>query len=158
MSAMKTGVEGIELIKEYEKLRLKAYRCPAGVWTIGYGHTTAAGPPQVRKGDVITPEEAERILKWDMAAVEKEVEKLIPAPLAQNQFDALASFTFNLGGPALARSTLRRRILEGADGEAIAREFARWNKCGGEVLGGLTRRRSAEAALWKGEDWTVFNL
>lgn len=153
---MKTGTEGIELIKHFEGFYPTAYLCPAGKLTIGYGHTKEAGPPVVNWGDRVTEPEACNILRRDLTSVETDVFSAITASLTQCQFDALVSFTFNLGIGALRRSTLRKIINAGGDGELVAREFVRWNKCGGKPLAGLTRRRRAEAALWNGEDWSAF--
>ncbi|MFN7608707.1 MAG: lysozyme, partial [Ralstonia sp.] len=92
---MKTSAAGIALIKEHEGKRLKAYLCPAGVWTIGYGHTTGAGSPSVQKGMTITEAEADAIFARDIGAFERGVLRLVKVPLAQGQFDALVSFEFN---------------------------------------------------------------
>ena len=139
---MKISKFGLDLIKHFEGLYLKAYKCPAGVWTIGYGHTA-----KVYEGMEITQDQAEEILMKDMEKYEKFVNDLIIVPLSQNQFDALASFTFNCGGGALERSTLRK-LLNQKNYDAVPSELLKWNKGGGKVLAGLTRRRKAEGHLW----------
>jgi len=148
---MKISQRGIELIKEYEGLRLKAYLCPANVWTIGYGHTTSAGPPVVQPGMSITSKQAEEILRADLGKYEAGVLKLVKIPLTQGQFDALVSFAFNCGVGALARSTLLKRVNAGRF-DAVPAELMKWTKAGGRELAGLVRRRRAEAALWRAVD------
>lgn len=127
------------LIKRFEGLRLEAYRCPAGVWTIGYGHTGG-----VCQGMKITEAEAERLLEEDL----KPVLAALPEGLNVNRMAALASFVFNVGVGAFNRSTLRRMIIENADNPCVADEFARWRYGGGKVLPGLVARRRAEAELY----------
>ena len=139
---MKIGKQGLEMIKEFEGLRLKAYKCPAGVWTIGYGHTKTAKPNLV-----ITKAEATKLLIKDLAWVEAAVSKHVTVYLNQSQYDALCSFTYNVGATALKRSTLVR-LLNAGDYEGAERQFKRWNKAGGKALKGLTRRRKAEEALF----------
>jgi lysozyme len=146
---MNTSEAGLKLIRQFEGLRLKAYRCPAGIWTIGYGHTTAAGPPEVREGMKITAAEADAILKRDLERFEAAVSAMVKVPLSQAQFDALVSFAFNCGTAALRRSTLLRRVNAGAF-EAVPAELMKWTKADGRELPGLVRRRRAEAALWRG--------
>jgi lysozyme len=143
------SAEGLALVKEFEGLRLKAYKCPAGVWTIGYGHTSAAGAPEVREGMEITKAEAEEILKRDMVQYEKGVEKLVKIKITQGQFDALVDFAYNAGVGALAKSTLLKRVNEERFDDVPA-EFMKWTKGGGKELPGLVRRRRAEVKLWRG--------
>ena len=107
---MRMSADGLALVKEFEGLRLKAYKCPAGVWTIGYGHTSAAGSPAVNPGMEITKEEAEEILKHDMVQYEAGVERLVKVELTQGQFDALVDFAYNAGVGALAKSTLLKKV------------------------------------------------
>lgn len=133
---------GLALVKRFEGLKLKAYRCPAGVWTIGYGHTRG-----VKAGDVCTREQAEAWLRADLEEAERDVLRLVKSPLSDNQFSALVSWTFNLGGGSLARSALLRRLNLGYY-DAVPGEMKRWNKAGGHVLPGLVLRRDAEAKLW----------
>ena len=152
---MNTSAQGVALIKAHEGLRLRAYLCPAGKWTIGYGHTSAAGAPEVRPGMVITQSEAEAILRADLSRFEDRVNRLVKVPLTQNQFDALVSFDFNTG--KLHSSTLLRRLNAGRHGDVPA-ELMRWTKgkdpkAGRMVeLPGLVRRRRDEAALWRSLD------
>jgi GH24 family phage-related lysozyme (muramidase) len=143
------SAEGLGLVKEFEGLRLKAYKCPAGVWTIGYGHTSAAGSPDVNPGMEITKDEAEEILKRDMVQYEAGVEKLVKVELSQGQFDALVDFAYNAGVGALAKSTLLKRVNEERFDDVPA-EFMKWTKGGGKELPGLVRRRRAEVKLWRG--------
>ena len=138
---MKTSNKGIELIKQHEGVRLKAYKCPAGVWTIGYGHTT-----DVFEGKEITADEAEELLRGDLITAETEVNK-VPG-LNQNQFDALVSFTFNLGIGSFRRSTLRKTILENTADLRITKFFGQWVYAKGVMLPGLVRRRKEEAELY----------
>jgi lysozyme len=145
---------GIDLIKEFESFFPLAYVCPGGRLTIGYGHTSDAGPPVVRVGDRITHETALEILASDLEPVERQVEALVKVPLTQGQFDALVSFTFNCGCGALASSTLLRRVNAGASDAAIEQALGMWNKAQGRRLAGLVRRRAAEAELFSTGAWT----
>lgn len=142
---MKTSQTGLDLIKAFEGLQLEAYRCPAGVWTVGYGTTK-----NVRRGMRITKRQAEILLSEDVAEFERAVEQAVTIELQQHEFDALVSFAYNVGAGALASSTLVRKLNTG-DRAGAAREFDRWNKAGGRVLPGLTRRRAAERALFEGQ-------
>ena len=151
---MRTSRAGIDLIKEFEGLRLEAYRCPAGLWTIGYGHTTAAGAPVVKPGMTITAAEAERILARDLASYEAGVTRLVKVDISQGQFDALVSFAYNCGSGALERSTLLKRVNACRFSDVPA-ELMKWTKSGGRELPGLVRRRRAEAKLWRGLDDTA---
>lgn len=144
---MRTSDRGIALIKAHEGLRLQAYQDPVGVWTIGFGHTTAAGPPAVTKGMKITEAGAEAILRDDLRKFEGYVTSAVHVPLTQEQFDALVSFTFNLGPGNLKTSTLLRKLNSG-DYLGAADQFLRWDKAGGKTLRGLTKRREAERALF----------
>ena len=148
---MKISAKGINLIKEFEGVRLKSYKCPAGVWTLGVGHTSAAGPPEVKPGMEITNAQAMKILANDLVKFEDGVDSLVKVPLKQNQFDALVSFAFNVGLGALGKSTLLRKLNAGQY-EAVPAELMKWTKAGGKELPGLVRRRRAEAALWRGVD------
>jgi GH24 family phage-related lysozyme (muramidase) len=138
----KMNEAGRNLLKEFEGLRLDAYLCPAGVWTIGYGSTFGVHP-----GDRITPAEAETLLIKDLDQFEKGVAKLVKVPLSTNQFSALVSFAYNLGLGALEESTLLR-VLNKGDYQAAANELLRWDKANGVPLAGLTRRRKAERELF----------
>jgi len=139
---MRIGNKGIDLIKHFEGCELEAYKCPAGVWTIGYGHIKG-----VSEGMTITQEEAEEMLRDEMAEYEGYVNKLVTAELNQNQFDAMVSWVYNLGGGNLSSSTLLK-VLNDGDYAGVPAQMMRWNKAGGKVLEGLTRRRQAEADLF----------
>jgi len=144
---MRTGTQGIELIRHFEGCRLNAYLCPAGVWTIGYGHTA-----DVKEGDSIDQEAAEAFLIKDLEKFEQAVTRLVEVPLTQQQFDALVSWTFNLGAGNLAASTLLRKLNNYQYAE-VPEQMMRWVRAGGKVLDGLVRRRAAEAALFQSKDW-----
>lgn len=144
---MKINDAGLALIKRSEGLRLDAYKCPAGVWTIGYGSTAHVTP-----GMRITPGQAERLLHEDLGRFEEGVTDCLgDAPTTSNQFSAMVSFAFNLGVGALARSTLLRLHRAGNYAEAAA-EFPKWDRGGGRVLPGLVARREAERALYSRPD------
>ena len=138
--AMKTSPKGVSLIKSFEGCRLKAYKCPAGVWTIGYGYTAG-----VKEGDTITQETADDYLRNDLAKYEKAVQNYDGIyHFNQNQFDALVSFTYNCGVGNLKNLTQNgKRTLE-----QISVKLPLYNKAGGVVLRGLQRRRAAEKDLF----------
>lgn len=141
---MRISDRGIEMIKQFEGLRLIPYQDVVGIWTWGYGHA--------KKSDENVPEslnesEAEGLLRQDLEQAVACVDKECGLLVTQNQFDALCSFVFNLGCRALQKSTLLQRIFEGSMDEAAA-EFLRWNKAGGKVIDGLSRRRHQEMALF----------
>ena len=140
---MKTSPRGINLIKEFEGFRAEAYKpIPSDPWTIGYG--TIRG---VKPGDVITRAEAERRLRHELVEYERAVERATGGNATQPQFDAMVSFAYNVGVKGMAGSTVIKRHNSG-DHQAAARAFGLWNKAGGKVWPGLTRRRAAEAALY----------
>ena len=139
---METSNKGIELIQKFEGLRLTAYKCPAGVWTIGYGHTKGVQPDMK-----INLAQATQFLKEDLKSSEKYVNQYVKVAINQNQFDALVSFTFNCGCGALKSSTLLKKLNKG-DYLGAANEFLRWNKSNGKVLNGLVKRRKAEKELF----------
>ena len=143
---MKTSHKGIALIKEFEGLRLKAYKCPGGVWTIGYGHTAGVKP-----GMVISEAQAEEYLMADLIASEKYLNDLRLA-INQNQFDALISFIYNVGTGKFSRSTLLRKVRANPQDNSIMDEFLRWVYSKGRVLPGLQRRRLAEMKLYFSND------
>ena len=134
----------IELIKRFEGCRLEAYKCPAGVWTIGYGHTKG-----VIKGMKISKEEAEELLKQDVAIVELQVVNTV-GKLAACKIDALVSFAYNVGVAAFRRSTLCRKVKANSDDASIRAEFARWVYAGNKKLRGLVKRRAEEAEMYFG--------
>ena len=144
---MQTSDKGIAMIKEFEGCKLTAYQDSVGVWTIGYGWTQPVDGKPIRAGMTINQETAERLLKTGLVSYESDVSRLVKVGLTQGQFDALVSFTYNLGARSLSTSTLLRKLNAG-DYVGAADEFMRWNKAGGKVLNGLTRRREAERALF----------
>ena len=126
---------------------MTAYKCPAGVWTIGYGHTGMVDGKLISGGMTITAAKATELLKKDLASFEAAVNGCVTVPITQNMFDALVSFSFNVGSGALRRSALLRK-LNAKDYNGAADEFPLWNKAGGKVLNGLVRRRKAEKELF----------
>ena len=144
---MKIGYNGVELIKRFEGCELRAYKCPAGVWTIGYGHTKG-----VYEGQEISQSEAEDMLRHELVEYENYVNTYVTAPLSQYQFDALVSWTYNLGGGNLKSSTMLKVLNEG-NYEEVPNQMKRWNKAGGKVLEGLVKRREAEADMFQGQGW-----
>lgn len=140
---MKISENGIKLIKEFEALELKAYLCPANVWTIGYGHTQGVKP-----NDEISVYQAERYLIADLIPIERDIIQLVRVPLTQGQFDALASFAFNCGIKAFSTSTLLKKLNAG-DYNAAADQFERWKFAKGKALPGLERRRRLEKRLFQ---------
>lgn len=145
MTLMETTDRGLALIRKYEGLQLQAYRCPAGIWTIGYGHTSG-----VTKGMVITRERAEELLKEDVRPCEQLLNKM-GVNFRQEQFDALVSWIFNIGSGDFVSSTLCKRIQNGSDDEDIADQIVRWIYAGGKPRLGLKKRRVDEANLFLGK-------
>lgn len=139
-----TGDAGVALIKSFEGLRLEKYRDAVGKWTIGYGHLILPNESFPR---ALTEAEADELLRDDLGVTERSIHRLVTVDLNQNQFDALVAFTFNLGAGNLQTSTLLKLLNQGEYAQA-ADQFPRWNKAGGKVLAGLTRRREAERALF----------
>jgi lysozyme len=132
---------GLDLIQRFEGFSPTVYVCPAGYPTIGYGHLVRAG--EVFPDGGISRYEAERLLARDVITSELAVARLIAVPLTQSQFDALVSFTYNLGGGALQRSSLRMHLNRGCYG-VVPEELLRWVWAGGRKLPGLVKRRVAE--------------
>ncbi len=145
---MKTNDAGLQIIKDSEGLRTKAYRDTGNILTIGYGHTSAAGAPKVTEGMTITAAEADEILRRDVAGAEKDVADLVKVPLNENQHGAMVSFTFNLGRGQVAKSTLLRKLNDG-DYAGAAAEFPKWIYDNGAVQNGLITRRAKERALFE---------
>lgn len=137
--------DGLRLIRRFEGFAAVPYLCPAGYLTVGYGHVVK-NPEAFRQP--ITEVEATEILTIDVETAERAVLRLISVSLTDGQFDALVSFTFNLGAGALQRSTLRRKANR-EEHEDVPVEFLRWVWAGGRKLNGLIRRRQAEAALYQ---------
>jgi len=160
---MKTSLNGRNLIESFEGLILQSYDdyndhivntgdTVHGTLTIGYGHTSAAGPPSVHLGQTFTKDEADQTLAADLGRVEREIINLVHVSLNQNQFDALVSFQFNTG--ALAHSSALPLLNEGKYVEA-ADHLLQYNKAGGHVLAGLIRRRKAEHELFMSQATTL---
>lgn len=139
---MTSSRNGLSLVQQFEGCKLKAYLCPAGVPTIGYGRTKG-----VKLGDTCSQAQADAWLVEEYDAFEAGVRKLITVVVTANQLGALTSFAYNLGLGALRSSTLLKRLNAG-DYAGAAAQFARWDKAAGKTLAGLTRRRAAEAALF----------
>jgi len=145
---MKTGERGLKLIKEFEGCNLKAYQCPAGVWTIGIGSTHYGDGTPVTKNRTLPNEGAAMAL---LAATIGQYEKAVNATgveLTQNEYDALVCLCYNIGAGNFFKSTLVKMLKAGDDKAEIAKQFLRWDKAGGKPLAGLTRRRNAEAELF----------
>lgn len=144
---MKMTEEGLRLIMRFEGFRARAYRDPVGIWTIGYGHTSMAGPPRVYRGMVITRQEAAGMLRRDVEMFAEGVRRFVRVHLADGQFSALVSFAYNVGLGALARSSVLKAV-NARQFEAVPRRLALWVKAGGRRFPGLVRRRAAEAAMF----------
>jgi len=148
---VKVSADCIALIRHFEGCKLKAYKCPAGVWTIGYGHTGADVLPDTEW----TQEQADNRLMKDLGFYESDVLRYVTVPLTQNQFDALVSFTYNLGASNLRRSTLLDMLNDGRY-EGAADQFLLWVNRGSKFEKGLTRRRKAERLLFLDKEWNQY--
>jgi lysozyme len=147
-------IEGLELIKKYEGCNLKAYKCPAGVLTIGYGNTRYLNGEPVREGDVITQEEADALFKKTLDNFEYQVKLIIgdrlKTILPESAISALVSLAYNIGITAFGKSTLLKVIKQNKNNlRDIEFQWLRWNKAGGVILNGLTKRREEEFAIYK---------
>jgi lysozyme len=147
---MNISDEGLALIKQFEGFSATPYLCPAGYFTIGYGHviTPAERSSLLR----VTEVEAGLLLKKDVRIAASALRRMVSVPLAQNQFDTLVSFVFNLGSGAFQRSTLRR-VINCEEHEAVPEQLLRWVWAGGRKLPGLLRRRIAEGYMYQGLNW-----
>lgn len=146
---MQISIEGLALIKKWEGFRAEAYLCPAGVWTIGYGHTRG-----VRPEDKITEVKATEYLLTDVNEAETIVNTAVTAPITQNQFDALVSLVYNIGSSNFATSTILKLINGNCyDIKKHEHYFCIWNKGGGRTLQGLLNRRRDEFALYRKDLW-----
>ena len=145
---MKISAEGLALIKKFEGCELEAYQDAVGVWTIGYGHIKG-----VKEGMTITKQQAEEMLLEELVEYENYVLEAVNHQLDQCMFDALVSWTYNLGPSNLNASTMLK-VLNAGDYDGVPEQIKRWNKAGGKVLQGLVRRREAEALLFEGKDWS----
>jgi lysozyme len=148
---MITNAAGLSLIRQAEGLRLRAYLCPANVWTIGIGTTVYPDGRKVRSGDKCTEQQADRYLAHDLQEFERAVAAMVTVPVTSNQFSALVSLAYNVGISALRGSTLLR-LLNAGDYAGAANQFPRWNRGGGRVLPGLVKRRAAERDLFLSAD------
>lgn len=147
---MKTSDKCVALIKQFEGFSAKPYLCPAGVPTIGYGATYYPDGKRVTMADrPVSEADATAMLRSMLASYEAGVSRYVQVPLTQGQFDALVSFAYNVGLSALKDSTLLR-LVNARDYAGAAAQFARWNRAGGKVLPGLTRRREAERVMFLG--------
>ncbi len=144
---MQMSAEGLALIRRFEGFRAVSYKCPAGVWTIGYGHTSRAGPPAVAGGMTVSEAQAAKILAADVGQFAAGVAALVKRPLTDNQFAALVSFAYNVGLGNFKSSSVLAAVNAG-DFAAVPRRLQLWVKGGGRVLAGLVARRAAEAALF----------
>ena len=144
---MRASDKAKDLIKSYEALKLKAYKCPAGVWTIGYGHTAG-----VKQGMEISRQRAEELFVNDLYTISEypisDIFYKAKVTLTQNQFDALCSLVFNIGTTNFRKSTLLKKALVDPNDKSIYNEFKKWNRSGKKELEGLTRRRIREANLY----------
>lgn len=147
-----TGANGIALLKASEGCKLKSYKCPAGIWTIGFGNTFYASGAKVKEGDVITQQQAEDLLHLILTKYEATVNRLVKSAINQNQFDALVDFAYNAGEGALQSSTLLKKVNANPSDSTIAQEFLKWTKAtvkGVKVeLPGLVTRRKKESELY----------
>jgi len=140
--------KGIPIIKKYEGLKLQAYICPAGIPTIGYGSTFYENGSKVVLGEKISIERADSLLMNTVLKFEQSVRGLVKSNVNYNQIGALTSFAFNVGVGNLKKSTLLKKVNANPADESIRAEFMKWNKAGGKVLNGLTKRRAEEADLY----------
>lgn len=149
MKVTKASQKGLDLIKRFEGLELKPYKCPAGIPTIGYGNTYYPSGAKVKLTDpAITEIVAEALLKFLLGSYEKDVDSFCRDDINQNQFDALTSFAYNCGPRNLKSSTLLKKVNANPNDPTIKAEFLKWDKANGRVLAGLTKRRQAEADLY----------
>jgi len=137
-----------ELVKEFEGSKLKAYKCPAGIWTIGYGNTQYENGKAVKEGDIITLERAEQLLEIILIKFIQQVGELVKSNINQNQKDALTDFAYNCGVGNLKTSTLLKKVNKDPKDKTIRAEFEKWTRANGKVLNGLVKRRNAEANLY----------
>ena len=145
---MKLNKAGADLIKEFEGCKLKSYQCSALRWTIGYGNTFFEDGAPVVAGNAITQQKAEQLFELISNEFSAKVAKLVTSNVTDNQFASLVSFAYNCGIVNLQKSTLLKKVNANHNDLSIRAEFMKWNKAGGKVLAGLTRRREAEANLY----------
>jgi len=145
---MKGSKNLIDLIKKFEGCSLVAYKCPAGIWTIGYGSTLYSDGRKVKQGDKITQQQAEQILAETLKGYENFVDANTRDDITQNEFDALVDFAYNCGNGNLKSSTLLKKVNLKPTDPSIRAEFLKWVRSNGKVLKGLIKRRTAEADLY----------
>ena len=145
---MKVSEKGKSLIKQFESCRLNAYKDSVGVPTIGWGNTRYEDGSRVEMGDSISQARADYLFSYVLQDFKEGVKARVKVPVNQNQFDALVSFAYNVGLGNLSKSTLLKKVNKNPNDPSIEKEFLRWNKAGGKVLNGLTKRRQAEADLY----------
>ncbi len=138
----------IKLIKDSEGCKLKAYKCPAGIWTIGYGNTQYENGKAVKEGEVINLERAEQLLEVILIKFVQQVGELVKSKVNQNQKDALTDFAYNCGVGNLRSSTLLKKVNADPNDKTLKAEFEKWTRANGKVLNGLVKRRTAEANLY----------
>ena len=145
---MSISIYGLRLLAKHEGLSLKAYKCPAGVFTIGFGNTFYEDGTKVKEGDIITKQRAEELLRIIANDFATKVDALVKPKLTMQQFDALVSFAYNVGTANFAKSTLLKKVNANPNDARIRAEFEKWNKANGRVLKGLVTRRKEEADLY----------
>jgi lysozyme len=145
---MKLNKKGIDLMHQFEGLRLNAYLCPANIPTIGWGNTFYESGRKVQMGETITKERADALFLWVANSFATQVRSMLRVQLNENQFSALVSFAYNVGNANLRTSTLLRLVNANPNDPNIRAQFLRWNKAGGREMAGLTRRRQAESNLY----------
>jgi lysozyme len=145
---MKVNADGYALLKKFEGCVLKAYKCPAGVWTIGFGNTFYEDGTKVKEGDVITQQRADELAKYIVEQFATSIRAMIKQPLNENQFSACVSLAYNIGTGGFKKSSVLRKLNVNPTDPTIADSFRLWNKGGGVILKGLVRRREAEIELY----------
>ena len=146
---MEINKAGKDLIKKFEGCKLKAYKCPANVWTIGFGNTFYEDGTKVKEGDVITQERADELFDIIISDFVRMTDALVKSDVTENNFSALVSFTFNVGTGNLKKSTLLKKVNANPKDPSIKAEFMKWTRANNVVLKGLVRRREAEAKLYE---------
>ena len=146
---MEVNKAGRDLIKKFEGCKLKAYKCPAGLWTISWGLTFYPDGTKVKEGDVITQQRADELFDIIVDDFAKKVDVLVKSNVSENNFSALVSFAYNVGIGNFQRSTLLRKVNANPKDATIPAEMRKWVRANGEVLKGLVRRREAEAKLYE---------
>jgi lysozyme len=146
---MEINKAGKDLIKKFEGCKLKAYKCPANVWTIGFGNTFYEDGSKVKEGDVITQERANELFDIIIIDFVRMSNALVKSDVTENNFSAIVSFAFNVGTGNLKKSTLLKKVNADPKDPTIKAEFMKWTRANGVVLKGLVRRREAEAKLYE---------